>query len=305
VGPRGRDRTEQLLTAPFRLPGQVLGTLAAPIQANVARDVRRALGLVDGPEPPEIDPDRAFLPPDGVARRVHADLPAMVIGGLAALLLQSLHPLAMAGVADHSRYAEDPTGRLRRTAEFVGRTTFGSTVQAEQAIEQVRRVHRRVHGTAPDGRPYSADDPDLVTWVHTAETACFLASSRRYGPHPVGRADADSYFDEMAAVALALGAEWVPRSADEVTAYFLRVRPDLYAGPQAISARDFLLRGVARRPEDRAVHALIAAAAVSVLPGWARAELRIPKIPLADDVVVTPLARTFCAGLRWAVRPPG
>ncbi len=202
-----------------------------------------------------MDPDDAFLAPESVARRVHGDLPSMLIGGLSALLLQSLHPLAMAGVADHSNYRDDALGRLRRTASFVGYTTFGTVEQADEAIEQVRRVHRRVHGVAPDGRPYSADDPDLVTWIHVAEMASFLASCQRFGRRPVTAAERDAYWADTAPVARALGAEWVPATADEATAYLQRVRPALYAGPQALAARDFLLRGVGRRPNDRAVHA--------------------------------------------------
>lgn len=296
---------QQLALAPVQVPRRVLGTVAQPLQAGIARDVRRSLGVRDQPPPPEADPDLAFLRPDGVARQVHGDLPSMVIGGLSALLLQTLHPLAMAGVAQHSNYAEDPVGRLRRTAAFVGRTTFGSVEDAREAIAQVKRIHRRVRGTAPDGRAYSADDPELVTWVHVAETASFLHAAQRFGRHRLTPAQADAYVAEVAVVALELGAEWVPTSVDEMTAYFLRVRPDLYAGPQALAARDFLLRGVGRRPEDRAVHALIAAAAVDLLPAWARTELAIPRVPLADAAVVTPLARAFCAGLRWAVPPAG
>jgi uncharacterized protein (DUF2236 family) len=229
----------------------------------------------------------------------------MVIGGLSALLLQTLHPLAMAGVAEHSNYAEDPVGRLRRTATFVGTTSFGSTDDAHRAIEHVRRIHQRVHGISPDGRPYAADDPELVTWVHVAEMTSFLASSLRYGPTRITDADADAYFAESAPVAYALGARWVPTSRDEVAAYFLRVRPELYAGPQAMAARDFLLRGVASRPADRAVHVLIAAAAVGLLPRWARSQLSLPEIPLLDAAMVVPAVRAFCAGLRWAAPPPG
>jgi len=113
---------------------------------------------------------------------VHSDLPSMLIGGISALLLQTLHPLAMAGVAEHSNYQADPLGRLRRTADFVGTTTFGTVREAEKAVQQVRRVHRRVTGVAPDGRPYSADDPELVTFIHAAEVSSFLESARRFGP---------------------------------------------------------------------------------------------------------------------------
>lgn len=290
---------------PVQIPLRILGGAAGPLQAGIGRDVRRSLGLRGEPQAPVNDPDRAFLPPDGVARRIHADLPSMVIGGFSALLLQTLHPLAMAGVAEHSNYADDPVGRLRRTAMFVGRTSFGSVDDARQAIEQVRRVHERVRGVAPDGRPYAADDPELVTWVHVAEMTSFLAASRRYGARPVTDADADAYFAETSAVAYELGACWVPTSVHEAEAYLLRVRPGLYAGPQAMAARDFLLRGVARRPADRAVHAVIAAAAVGLLPRWARSELALPPLPLVDTSVVAPVARTFCRGLRWAVAPSG
>ena len=229
--------------APRRRPG---GT--GPRRHGAQRAARHRHQARSG-RPIASDPDEAFLPPGGIARRVHADLPAMLIGGVSALLLQTLHPLAMAGVAEHSSYQEDPLGRLRRTASFVGTTTFGTVTEAEAAIAQVHRVHRRVKGIAPDGRPYSADDPELVTFIHVAEIASFLASSQRYGSRPLTPEECDRYYEEVAPVALALGATWAPRSAAEVESYLLRLRPELYAGPQARAARDWLLRGVARRAE--------------------------------------------------------
>ena len=292
-----------LATAPLRVPLVAGQRLAGPWRADLRRSVRRSLGVPGEPPPRPARPGTAFLPPGGVARRVHGDLPSMVVGGLAALLLQTLHPLAMAGVADHSTYREDAIGRLRRTASFVGATTFGTVDEAEEAIERVREVHRRIHGRAPDGRRYSANDPELLTWVHVAEVHSFLAAARRYGPAHLDAADCDRYFAETAVVARSLGARWVPESADEVDAYFHRVRPELYAGHQAMEARDFLLRGVARRPNDRAVYACIVAAALAVLPRWARAELRIPAPPLVDEVLVTPVARTVLGALRWTIKP--
>ena len=290
-------------TAPLRLVGE----LAAPARGDLARTVRRAIGLSGERPPIATDPDDAYLPPGGVARLVHADLPSMLVGGMSALLLQMLHPLAMAGVAEHSGYREDPLGRLRRTASFVAATTFGTKAEAEAAIAQVHRVHRRVRGTAPDGRAYSAADPELVTFIHVAEVSCFLEASRRYGPRPLMPAQCDGYYEEVAPVALALGATWAPRSAAEVESYLLRVRPDLYAGPQAIAARDWLLRGVARRPAERAVYSLVLAAAVGTLPGWARRELGLslagPLDLLVDSAAVTPLTRGLSAAVRWMVAP--
>jgi uncharacterized protein (DUF2236 family) len=285
------------------VPLRRIGSAAEPVRADLGRGVRRSLGLPEVPPPRASDPGDAYVRPGSVVRRVHGDLPSMLIGGLSALLLQTLHPLAMAGVADHSAYRDDPLGRLRRTAAFVGATTFGTTEHAREAIERVRRVHRRVRGVAPDGRPYSADDPELITWVHVAEVVSFLRAAQRFGPARLGETECDAYYHEAARVAYELGATWVPRRTVEVEAYLRRVRPELYAGAQALAARDFLLRGVGRRPEDRAVHAVVAAAAVSLLPGWARAELRIPSPPGVDALFVVPLARAVCAGMRWAVAP--
>ncbi len=274
----------------------------------MARSVRRSIGLGDAPPPVTTDPGRAYLPPGGMARRVHADLPSMLIGGMSALFVQSLHPLAMAGVAEHSNYREDPLGRLRRTAAFVGATTYGTVEEAAEAIERVQRVHRRVHGTAPDGRPYSAEDPDLVTFIHVAEVSSFLGASRRYGTTPVTPQEADRYYEEMAPVAFALGANWAPRSSLEVDSYLTRIRPELHAGPQARQARDWLLRGVARRPAERAASRLILAASIGVLPTWARRELGLslarPLDLLTDAAVITPLTRALAGTLRFMVSPP-
>ncbi len=302
------ERAATLGGAVAGAPLRLVGGLAAPARGDMARNVRRAIGIREEPAPIATDPDDAYLPPGGMARLVHADLPTMLIAGVSALLLQTLHPLAMAGVAEHSGYREDPLGRLRRTATFVGTTTFGTIAEAEAAIAQVHRVHRRVKGTAPDGRPYSAADPELVTFIHVAEVSSFLASSRRYGPRPLGPEQCDRYYDEVAPVALALGATWAPRSAAEVESYLLRVRPELYAGPQAREARDWLLRGVARRPGERAVYSLVLAAAVGILPGWARRELGLslagPLDLLVDTAAVAPLTRALSTAVRWMVTPP-
>ncbi len=291
---------EDLALAPLRL----LSSLTSPIRDDIGRGVRRTFGVSERePTGRASDPETAFVHPDSVVRVVHSDIGTMMIGGLGALMFQALHPLAMAGVADHSAYENDAIGRLRRTANFVGATTFGTVEEARGAIRHVQAVHRRVRGVAPDGRPYSASDPELLTWVHAAEMYCFLQATQRFGGRRLTREECDRYYKETAAVAIELGAEWVPGSVDEMDAYFLHVRKDLYGGPQALVARDFLLRGVARKPEDKAVYALITAAGISLLPRWARAKLKIPTLTLLDATVVTPAARLFCIGLRWAVPP--
>ncbi|RZK81376.1 MAG: DUF2236 domain-containing protein, partial [Methylobacterium sp.] len=113
--------------------------------------------------------DPGLFGPGSATWAVHGDFTSMMIGGVCSLLVQMLHPAALAGVWDHSDFRRDMLGRLKRTAQFVTVTTYGSTAKAEGMIGRVRRIHDRVGGTLPDGTPYSANDPALLTWVHAAE----------------------------------------------------------------------------------------------------------------------------------------
>jgi uncharacterized protein (DUF2236 family) len=265
--------------------------------------VRRSMGLTSEPPVACIDPELAFVAPGSVVRRIHGDLPAMLIGGLSALLFQMLHPLAVAGVAQHSNYRQDPLGRLERTASFLAATTFGTKDESRAAIERVRRVHGGVRGVAPDGRPYSAADPDLLTWVHAAEVSSFLAASRVYAPIPPTRDEADDYLDQMATVALALGAVDVPRSSAALEAYFVEVRPRLRLTAEARTARNFVLRGVGRWPHELATYGLLVGAAQGVLPTWARRQLGLRSLPAGDRLAVRPSVRLLGTAFRWVVAP--
>lgn len=251
--------------------------------------------------------DAGLFGPKSVAWRVHAD-PSMMVGGICALMVQSLHPLAMAGVADHSDYREEPLRRLSRTASFIGATTFGSTPVAESVLRTVRGVHRKVNGTAPDGRPYSADDPDLLRWVHVAEVASFLRAYRRYGLGFVTLADTDRYYDEVAIVAEKLGASDVPRSRAAVATYFRQIRPELRATDEALEALRFIRTAPAGGdPVAGAAYEVIVRAAIGVLPGWVRQMLGIGKLwPLdvAEQAFVVPAAWTILRAIRIATGEP-
>ena len=195
-------------------------TLLVPVRTIVGHVARSALGGTprSGTELEfATTADPGLFGPDSVTWRVHADR-SMLIGGLRALLLQVLHPLAMAGVAQHSTYRRDPLGRLARTGRFVAATTYGTTPEAERAIAMVANVHQRVRGVAADGRPYSASDPALLSWVHNVEVDSFLAAYRRYGPG-ISDADADEYVREMAVLGRSLGADDVPETAAELSAW--------------------------------------------------------------------------------------
>ena len=252
--------------------------------------------------PPIAEADRWFAA-DRPIRQVHTDC-AMFVGGIAALLLQSLHPLAMAAVADHSGYRADPWGRLQRTSHFIAATTLGRKEDAMAAIAQVRAIHSRVTGTAPDGRPYAASDPRLLTWVHVAEVYAFLHAYAAYGERPLGQAARDGYVADMALIAAELGVPDPPRTEAGVRAVIDAYRPELAGTPQARDAARFLLREPPLPLVLRPVYAGLAVAAAAQLPPWARRELRIPAVPLADTAIARPAGHLVVHAIRWSISAP-
>jgi uncharacterized protein (DUF2236 family) len=236
-------------------------------------------------------------------RRVHGDS-SMFIGGIRALLLQSLHPLAMAAVAGHSGYRGDPWGRLQRTSYFLAVTTFGRASDAEEAIGRVRAIHQRITGTAPDGRPYAASDPHLLTWVHIAEADSFLRAHSRFGAHPLDQAGRDSYVDNLARIGAALGVPDPPRTEAELAARVAQYRPELAGTIQAREAARFLLLSPPLPVVARAPYGVLAAAAVSLLPGWARRPLYLPRLPVTEAAVVRPAGHVLVQAIRWAISAP-
>ena len=171
-----------------------------------------------------VDPaDDGFFGPGSVTWRLHADLSAPV-SGLRSLLLQALHPLAMAGVDQHSQWRDDPAGRFASTAAYVLTTTYGDRAAARAAADRVRKIHEWVRGTDPvTGRPYAAGDPDLLIWVHAAQVDSGLAAAERYGAE-FSDADRDGYVAEMTAAAELVGVPpgRAPASVAELDAYFDR-----------------------------------------------------------------------------------
>ncbi|MGV9456741.1 oxygenase MpaB family protein [Streptomyces sp. NPDC003635] len=247
-------------------------------------------------------PGPRWFGPERPIRQVHGDA-SMFTGGLAALLLQSLHPLAMAAVAGHSGFRGDPWGRLQRTSTFLAVTTYGPADHAQEACDQVRAVHSSVHGTAPDGRPYAASDPHLLCWVHIAETDCFLRAHQRYGAQPLDDAGCDGYVADMARIATALGVPDPPTSRAGLDRCLAAYRDELTATPEARATARFLLLHPPIPWPARPPYTALAASAVSLLPAWACRELRLPRVPIAQDLLVRPLGTAMTAGIRWAMTP--
>jgi uncharacterized protein (DUF2236 family) len=279
----------------------------------VIDDVRTSLGArlferVAGPDGPahreriHATPGPRWFAEDRPIRTVHADS-SMFVGGLRALLLQSLHPLAMAGVAAHSGYRGDPWGRLQRTSYFPAVTTFGPADDAEQTIARIRAIHERVRGVAPDGRPYAASDPHLLAWVHVAEVDSFLDAHRRYGAVRLTAAEQDGYVADAARVARAVGVLDPPTTVAELKDALASYRPELRGTREARAAARFMLIRPPLPLPARVPYAVLASAAVASLPVWARWPLRLPYAPITEATVVRAAGTALVRTLRWISTP--
>ena len=275
----------------------VRGRMGAVIFSRIAGDEgprrRERILFAEGP--------RRFGPGDAICA-VHGDA-SMFAGGIRALLLQSLHPLAMAAVDQHSGYRGDPWGRLQRTSTFLAESTFGTIEDADRAVRVVRAVHTRITGTAPDGRPYEASDPHLLRWVHVAEIDSFLRAHDRYGAKPLDAAGRDEYIAQSAVVARALGATDLPETVAELDEVMADYRPELSSTPAARQAARFILVHPPVPLALRLPYSMLSAAAVGLMPRWSRRELRLPYLPVTEATAVRASGMLVTAAIRWAMRP--
>ena len=267
------------------------------------RSIRNAVGLTREPPAMCLDPTESYQPVDGVARLVHGDLAAMLIGGIGSLFLEMLHPYTMAGVAQHSRYREDTLGRVLQTANFIGDTTYGSRNTAYASIERVKAIHLAVRGVADDGVNYEASDPHLLSWVHVAGTTIFLESYRHFGPNQLSSADADRYVCEMAKVAADLGGESPPKTVKELHHQLRAFRPELRLSADGVETRDFLIAGVGGGLVQRLAYWLLVESALGLLPGWALESLGVAQRNRWQRLIIGGATRAMNRVLRAAVPP--
>lgn len=245
----------------------------------------------------------ALFAPDSIIWRVHGDVTTMMIGGVSALLLQMLHPAALAGVLEHSNFRGDMLGRLRRTARFIALTTYGEARAGEHAIAHVRSIHETVQGILPNGAPYRASDPRLLAWVHVVEASCFLNAWVRYGDPAMSRRDQDTYFAEAAHVARALGADPVPVTAAQARALLDSYRPHLAVDHRTEEVCQLILHPRPATLGDAPVQALLIQASVDLLPEWARAMHGLSRSGLGAPLVYGG-AMAVAGTLRWAFAQP-
>ena len=277
-------------------------TFVARVRSSIAQGVT-SLTSGSGPKIDYSSPpgDPGLFGPQAACWKVHSDFTSMMTGGISALLLQTLHPLALAGVWDHSTFRTDILGRLRRTATFVAGTTFGSRADALALIERVRNIHLDVTGIAPDGRAYQASDPDLLTWVHVAEVSSFLKAYLRYVKPALSEADQNRYFEETSTIARMLGARDVPTSRAAIDDYLDSMRPQLRTSERTEEVIRVLKNGptphIAMKPASK----LMFSAGVDLLPDWAQEMLGLGAFAPVRRAIARPGVRMIAPVMRWAL----
>lgn len=241
----------------------------------------------------EYQGDPGLLGPDSVSWMVIGDVAAF-IGGIRGLLIQAAHPEVVAGVGDHSRYREDPLGRLSRTSSYVTATTYGAMPEVEQAVKQVRRIHRVVSGVSSRGIPYDAGDPAMSAWVHNALTDSFLVAHQTYGDTRLSPLEADRFVAEQTLVGALLGADPMPTTADDLSSWIVQ-HPDIAPSPEMRDAVEFLT-DPPLEPSLKLGYKVLQQAAVATIPARLRRLLGLRPAPVGH-----PVGRVASAGLRWAL----
>ena len=237
--------------------------------------------------------DPGLYGPGSVSWAVLADV-ATFVGGVRGLLIQAAHPEVVAGVGGHSRYKEDPLGRLSRTTSYVTATTYGAMPEVEQAVAQVQRIHRMVSGVSSRGVSYDAADPGFSAWVHNALTDSFLVAHRTFGRVALSRAEEDRFVAEQTRAGALLGSDPMPSTASALSAW-IEHHPEIAPSPEMWEAVDFL----ADPPLDPGLkvgYKTLFEAAVATIPTRVRSILGLTKVPGATSV-----GRVAVAGLRWAL----
>ena len=230
---------------------------------------RSAAAYVSGiPDDPA---DDGFFGPASVTWRLSGDL-ARPVAGLRALMIQALHPLAMAGVDQHSDWRQDPVGRLAATSAYLATVSFGDRAAAERVAARVRRIHEHISGVdTVTGRPYEASDPALLLWVHAALVESNLAAGRLFGM-PLSAEDSDRYAAEMVIAAELVGVprDLVPGSVAALDAYIASVRPQLRCTPAARESMAYVLDPPGLDTDLAEIWADIREGVLASLPDWAR-----------------------------------
>ena len=269
----------------------------------IRKTIREMVGGSGGPPVAFLTPkgDRGLFGPESITWRVHADFISMMIGGISSLVLQALHPQALAGVWDHSSFRDDLRGRLGRTAFFIAATTYGSQEMALKIIEKVNQIHTKITGYDEFGKPYSATDPHLLAWVHLTETLSFLEAYQNYRSPKLTNQEQDQYFKEMKVLGEMLGAQNLPDTLkgthEAIASYF----PELHYGDRAKSIIQ-LLDDFPSNLQSKPFVKLISRAGFINLPVWAHAKLKKTIPSTLEQVLVKKSINVIAIPVREALK---
>ncbi|MBJ7520685.1 MAG: DUF2236 domain-containing protein [Solirubrobacteraceae bacterium] len=282
--------------------------MLTPVKQRIVDEHTAITGAHDDPAvyagPPG---DPGLLGPDSISWRVHADVAAMSIAGAAAITMELLHPAVMAGVHERSTYREQPFKRARATAGYVVQTTFGNTEAAHDVIGRVRRMHERISGTLPDGRPYRAMDPEILAWVHTCIPWAIMLAYDRY-TRPLSTAERDQYLAEQAIIGRLSGAGDIPETYADLLQYVEAMRPQLVVSEQTRTFFSFLLTAPfgPKLPEPLAyrLKRLNLQASLSIMPPWVAELTGYAHPEPAQRLLIDPLLQLNARTTRWAFCTP-
>jgi uncharacterized protein (DUF2236 family) len=268
----------------------------------IRRSIREMVGG-GGPPVAFLTPagDRGLFGPESIAWKVHDDFISMMIGGISSLILQALHPQALAGVWDHSSFREDLKGRLGRTAFFIAATTYGPKGMADSVIDRVNQIHQKVSGFDEFNQPYRADDPELLAWVHLTETRSFIHSYESYRNEPLGNSQKDQYFLEMKMLGERLGAINLPQSYAATDQAIRNYIPQLHYGDRAksiIALLENFPSSLVARPFVR----MITKAGFLNLPNWAYPIIQRPEPGRLERLAMSSSIQLMAIPVREALK---
>ncbi|TWP35591.1 oxygenase MpaB family protein [Leekyejoonella antrihumi] len=247
-------------------------------------------------------PGPRWFTPDDPIWRVHLDA-SMFLGGIRALLLQSLHPLAMAGVTDFSDYQSDVWGRLQSTSNFISQTTFGTIEDSERLLDRINTIHSHIQGVAPDGRGYAATDPHLLRWVHVAEIDGFLACFEAFGESTLTPQEADTYVAQTGVAAARLGVIDPPQSVADLRAALAAFEPELEITPAAREVLRFILWRPPMPLAARPAYLSLVAGALATLPPYAL-EMFGVRLPPGGRRGLRLAGNGGAGAIRWMLHDP-
>lgn len=279
------------------------------IKGLIAGQIRSLVG--SGRPPTEyLNPPRdpGLFGPNSMVWEIHRDFTSMMIGGISSLILQAQHPLALAGVWDHSNFRQDLRGRLKRTAYFIAATTYGGKDMAMAAIKRVKTIHDHLRGTLPDGRTYWVSDPKLLYWVHLTEASSFLNAYETFMDRSLDRSRKDQYFSEMSIIAKALGCEIVDKNGQDCFARtYAKVMEDLssYIPELEYSERARIVLDMIEHapsePHLYMLNKLIIKAGFYNLPEWVYPIIKRPIPTRGERDLVNNAVRLMAKPVRWAL----